>query len=409
MLSGLFRGAPVDNETRAMAWPWFPEPGNTTWAGINVSEVTATQLLAVYGCAAFITDEISTLPLDGMESTPAWVESPSDGLDRISWTGQIVWSLVMSGDAFCAIINNDRGQVLALDPIDPAVVEVRREAGRRAYYIHGIPAPFEVLHIPGRMKPGALRGMNPVEYARQSIGLGLASMEFGAKFFDGEGNMPGVIELPTHAQPETMRNLAEQWRRKRSRSGKGLPGVLENGATWKPTGVTNEQAQFLATRKYSASEIAGQMFLLDPSDLGIPVDGTSLTYANLGQRNTRRVQVTLLPWIRRIESALSPLVPGGSYRFNLDARLRGDTRESYETLAVGIAAGFMTIDEARTILGMEPRPDQTQAPTARELAEMIQKIYLGVGVVLTAEEARDILNSGGANLAPGFTPPEVSP
>jgi hypothetical protein len=148
---------------------------------------------------------------------------------------------------------------------------------------------------------------------------------------------------------------------------------------------------------------------LDPSDLGIPVDGTSLTYANLGQRNTRRVQVTLLPWIRRIESSLSPLVPGVSYRFYLDARLRGDTRESYETLAVGIAAGFMTIDEARTILGMEPRPDQTQAPTALELAEMIQKIYLGVGVVLTAEEARDILNSGGANLAPGFTPPEVSP
>lgn len=41
---------------------------------------------------------------------------------------------------------------------------------------------------------------------------------------------------------------------------------------------------------------------------------------------------------------------------------------------------------------------------ARELAEIVQKIYLGVGVVLTAEEAREIVNGAGGQLPAGFKP-----
>ena len=103
--------------------------------------------------------------------------------------------------------------------------------------------------------------------------------------------------------------------------------MLQAGAQWKPTGVTNEQAQFLSTRKWTAAEIAGQIFMLDPSDLGIPVEGSNLTYANLQQRNVRRLQVALMPWIRRIEAAFSPLVAGGAYKFDVDSRLRGKFEE----------------------------------------------------------------------------------
>jgi hypothetical protein len=44
---------------------------------------------------------------------------------------------------------------------------------------------------------------------------------------------------------------------------------------------------------------------------------------------------------------------------------------------------------------------------ARNLVEMIQKVYLGVDVVLTEDEARALLNQAGADLpipGPGFTP-----
>ena len=159
--------------------------------------------------------------------------------------------------------------------------------------------------------------------------------------------------------------MAEHWKKKRSRRGKGLPGVLESGATWKPTGVTNEQAQFLATRKFTAAEIAGQMFLLDPSDLGIPVEGTSLTYANLEQRNARRVQVTLLPWIIRIEKALSALLFEPRYmKFNVEGLLRGDTLNRFQAYALAetINASAATRGEAPLFKTTEMREREDLPP-----------------------------------------------
>jgi HK97 family phage portal protein len=407
MLDALFR-------ERAVTVPWnvSDDIGWGNWVGDNatgVNEHTASTLLAVYGSVSFITDEISTLPVhvDGAPR-PAWVDRPSEGLDRIAWLGQIVWSLLLPGNAYLAVMG-DPANPSALDPIDPSKVKVVRSGGRRVVLINGIPASFPIVHIPGRMRPGDLEGMSPVEWARRSIGLGIAAQKYGADWFEGDGNMPGVIESPVAMQPGTIRQIATQWLARRRTGGRGLPGVLQNGARWRATGVTNEQAQFLATRKYTAAEIAGQMFLLDPSDLGIPVEGSSLTYANLEQRNTRRMQVALMPWIRRIESQLSQIISQGEYRFDVDSRLRGNTRESYETLKVGLDAGFLTVPEVRNILGLRDIWASMQVmdtgandlPPA-ELARMIQAIYLGAGVVISVDEARDILNKTGADLPAGF-------
>jgi hypothetical protein len=140
------------------------------------------------------------------------------------------------------------------------------------------------------------------------------------------------------------------WQRKRSRRNRGLPGVLDGGATWKPTGITNEAAQFLATRNYTAAEIAGQMFLVDPSDLGIAVNGTSLTYGNLEQRNARRVQVTLLPWIVRIEQAISQLLRNPQHmKFNVDGLLRGDVAARWSSYKVA-----SEINTAAAAVGQPP-------------------------------------------------------
>jgi HK97 family phage portal protein len=160
--------------------------------------------------------------------------------------------------------------------------------------------------------------------------------------------------MPRPAQPGIMEETGRMWQRKRKSGGRGLPGVLQDGATWKPTGVTNEQAQFLATRKFTAAEIAGQMFLLDPSDLGIPVEGTSLTYANLEQRNARRVQVTLLPWIIRIEEAISELLVTSKLKFNVNGLLRGDTLSRFQAYQIGADIGVLTVDEMRGLENFSP-------------------------------------------------------
>lgn len=359
------------SEERAIAGPatlWGDWPGadstSRTWAGTTVDAHSSLQLLTVYGCVRLITDSISTLPIDCYRqvddlkigiSTPAWLAQPTVDLDFTSWCGQVLSSLLLHGNAYLAVIRSDAGSILELVPLDPAKVQVRRNAGRKVYAINGTMYDGEIVHIPGLMLPGSDTGLSPIEYARQSIGLGLAATQYGAAWFDGEGNMPGVIEAPRALQPETMKAMAEHWRRRRNRNNRGLPGVLQEGATWKPTGVTNEQMQFLQTRQYTAAEIAGQMFLVDPSDLGIGVPGSSLTYANLADRNTRRVQITLLPWITRIEHAISALMLRPRYmKFNVNALLRADLTARYSSYATGIGAGFLLVDEARELEDLPP-------------------------------------------------------
>jgi hypothetical protein len=74
---------------------------------------------------------------------------------------------------------------------------------------------------------------------------------------------------------------------------------------------------------------------------------------------------------------------------------------------IALRIGLETQDEGRAI---EDRPPLTEAErqqwldafgpheTKRDVAETIQKVYLGVGKVITADEARQIANEAGANL-----------
>lgn len=61
--------------------------------------------------------------------------------------------------------------------------------------------------------------------------------------------------------------------------------------------------------------------------------------------------------------------------------------------------------------GADAAPEQTDEEKARSIAEMAQKLYLSVGPVVTQDEARQILNDGGANLripGPGLPEPPAA-
>lgn len=381
MLGGLFQrdDADADLEQRA-GWEWFADSGGEVWADQTVNRSTAMQLLAVHGCVRMISESIATMPPDTFRQTvvdevdtrvptsaPRWMEHPSNDLDWTSFMSQVLTGLLLDGNSYIRMTRNRAGELSELLPISSDRVGCVMENRQKVIRVDGAAQrKGSILHIPGMMLPGAVVGLSPLEYARQTIGLGLAAVEFGAGWFARDGNMPGVIELPRLAQPDTMRKMAQQWKSKRTRAGKGMPGVLDDGAQWKATGVTSEQMQFLQTRSYSATEVAGQLFLLDPTDLGLAVQGSSISYANLDQRNVRRIQVTFMPWIVRIEKAFTDLLPNKQFmKLNTNALLRGDTKSRYDSYKVGIESGFLEINEVREMEDRLPLDDpEPPAPPA---------------------------------------------
>lgn len=356
------RDAVAGGETRNLtAWgDWTPS--QTTWAGENVTASSSLSLLTVYGCVRFICDGISTLPVDVFRRTgdgspspvvaPTLIREPSPGLDFTAWATQFLSSLLLAGNFYGLKVY--RGTTVdQVVPLDPTKVKPVRDSRQRlTYEVEGKPvSPMDILHVRGIMWPGSDVGLSPVAAARQSIGSGLAAAEFGARFLDQDSTPGGVIEVPGDLTPEQTRGLAAAWAKKHSgKSKRGLPAVLVGGAQWKQTSITQEDSQFLETRQFTAAEIAAQMFLIDPSEIGIGVSGQSLTYSNLEQRNARKVQVTFLPWITRLEHALTALLPRPQYvKLNVNGLLRGDTKTRFEAYGIAIDKKFMVPNEARDL------------------------------------------------------------
>lgn len=355
-LASRFEPPSIQNLT---TWGDWDSQGRETWSGNHVSNKTALQLLTVYGCVRFIADGISTLPVDvhrrrpdGTSEpvpTPPILDEPAPGIDFTAWATQVLSSLLIAGNAYVLFVRNGV-KLPYMIPLDPNKVTVDRVDGRKVFIVEGETfSTFQVGHIPGAMWAGSDVGMSPLEAARQTIGQGMAAQEYGARFFGQGATLSGVIETPGELTEPKARQLARSFARRHGGASKAhLPGVLENGAQWKQIGVTQEQAQFLETRKFSASEIAAEMFLIDPSDMGLPVDGTSLTYANLAERNARRVQVTFLPWITRLERFCSGVLPADQYmKLNVNGLLRGDMKTRFESYALGIRSQIMVPNEAR--------------------------------------------------------------
>lgn len=401
---GALAGRGSDTAERVMANPWGEWPGDSgspVWAGAKVNSTSSLQLLTVYGCNRFICEGISTLPVDTYRDVngetvpmpnPGWLERPTNDLDRVSWLTQILSSLLLSGNAYCLLVRKET-QLDQVIPLDPTKVSVQRERGRKSYLVAGERFnDFEILHIPGVMQPGSDVGMSPIEAARQSIGLGLAALEHGGRFFGQGANQSGVIEVPGEMPPGKAAELAAAWTKKHSGTRKAhLPGVLEGGAHWVPTSVTNEQAQFLETRGYTAAEIAGQLFLIDPSEFGLQAgNGGSITYANLEQRNARKVQVTFLPWMVRLERAFAGLLGADLYvKFNVNGLLRGDALARYQTYAIAGPLGLLTVDEMRAFEDIAPL-----SPEDRKQQRSWQEVGLPTLVtdgLLTVNEARQQL------------------
>lgn len=77
-----------------------------------------------------------------------------------------------------------------------------------------------------------------------------------------------------------------------------------------------------------------------------------------------------------------------------------------------VKAGVISAAAARDRLGFDddaaPAPDDAEGvvslESTAEVVQMIQQIYLGVGRVLSSDEARELLNRAGAGLTDAFTP-----
>lgn len=119
--------------------------------------------------------------------------------------------------------------------------------------------------------------------------------------------------------------------------------------------INPEESQFLDTMRFNVAQVCRIYGV--PPEMVAAGSGQSQTYANVEFRDLSLLKYSVQPWLGRLERAMNTLVPRGQYaKFNAAAFLRTDLKTRYESYAIGLDKGFLTIDEVRALEDREPLP-----------------------------------------------------
>jgi len=348
-----------------------------TSSGKAVNERTAMQASAVYACVRILAESVAGLPLHVFERTADGSKSvkpehplfhllhdeSNHEMTSFVFREALMSHLLLWGNAYAQIIRDGRGLPVALYPLLPDRVSVDRDqSGELTYTYQSDKGQIKlrhdnVLHIPGLGFDGLI-GYSPIAMAKNSIGMALATEEYGAAFFANGANPGGVLEHPGVLKDRD--RLRESWQSQFSGANAHKVAVLEEGLKFHQMSIPPEQAQFLETRKFQINEIA-RIFRVPPHMVG---DLEKSSFANIEQQSLEFVKYTLDPWVVRWEQSLGQalILPSEKNRvfikFNLDGLLRGDYQSRMQGYSTGIQNGFMSVNDVRGLEDMNLLSDE---------------------------------------------------
>lgn len=363
----------------------YEDPTSPYAYWLPISQRTVLAIGAVYASLAHYADLIGTMPVrrlrgdsDERLPLPSFVTAPAG--EQVGWideVGQLLWSLLLRGDAFALPTSWDfQGYPATFVVTDPDQTAVTRDGlGRRVYRIKLAdrselelvnPSPTELLHIRWQRPPGAYCGVGILD-VNAGPGSTLAGA-FASEVFANEVMAnpvpPAVLQHPLRLDKRQAATLQAQWTESTARRG-AAPAVLSGGVTYQPLQVTPRDVQLIESRRWNATQIA-VMFKLPPHIVGGST-GDSLTYSTVEGEMTRLWQTALMPMTKKLERHFGAWTPNGQrLRFVPDDLLRSQTRDRFEAHKIALDAGFETVAEVRALENLPPLPSQPTPPQPDE-------------------------------------------
>ena len=352
---------------------WYSPVARATAAGVAVSAESAMRLSTVYKCVRVRAETIGMLPLmiykrrDDGGKEPA-TDHPLYGLlhDQPNpWQTSMQWRQMMQshvdlrGNGYSQIVSR-AGKPVALLPLHPDSVTIEvMPSGMPRYKVkqkgggEEVLLPGEIIHLAGLTSDGYC-GMNPIEAQREAIGAGIASRDYGSAYFRNGAKAPMWIKMPgKFKDADTRRKWVADFGNAYSGTNTGRVPVLEGGMELNSLPLSNVDAQFIESRKYSDTDIAG-LFRVPPHKIG---NLDRATWGNIEHQQLDFVTDAVLPsCVMWEQTLLRDLDFGDGYfaELKVDMLLRGDTKTRYEAYGKGIQDGWLTRNEARRMENLNP-------------------------------------------------------
>lgn len=373
--------------------------GGPSASGVNVGPDSSLAQATVYSCVRVLTETVAMLPIHLYQAKSEDDRKKAVGhpLYKIlhirpnrwqtpfSFKEMMMGHALLRGNAYAQIVRDGAGDVQEIIPLHPDRVKVMIDSDDMPVYQVTFRSgrtvmmrADEVVHFHGLSSNGYV-GVTPITLHRDTIGLALATQEFGSRLFSNGARPSGVIKFPKDSKPlskEGFDRLKTSWEQAHGGlSNANKTAILEYGAEWQSLGMTSEDAQFLDTRKMQRTEICA-IFRVPPH---MVMELEFATFSNIEHQYIQFLIGGLGPWITRFEQALmraclstSEQDEGYYVNFNPDAILRGDTKSRYEAYSVATGGQpWMTQNEIRKKENMNPIDggDELKAPLNMAVAK----------------------------------------
>jgi HK97 family phage portal protein len=336
----------------------------------------ALSLSTVWSCIRLIAETIATLPLITYEEklvngrivrVPAkdfalyglLHDSPNSEMTAVDFWTAVMFGLLGWGNAYVLKSYGSLGRLVALDPLNPALMTVRRLRDGSVQYLYADPTgpkeytSKEVWHIKAFGSDG-LMGISPIGMGWRSVSGATAAENASADMFTNDMRVSAVLTHKDFLKPEQREQLKTKWIGDvfgDSRTGQMM--LIEGATEFKQLSINPVDAQMLETRSYSVEDLC-RWFGVPPSMVG---HGTAVSNWGTGreQQNLGFLQYVLRAYMVRIEQGIkkSLMTPAERLRylseFSVEGLLRADSATRYATYATQVQNGLKTRNECRAL------------------------------------------------------------
>lgn len=322
--------------------------GGLAVSGVQINTDTAIRYAAFFTCLKVLSEDVGKLPVKLYKSRPGRGSDialdhrvhrlisrrPNDYMTSSEFWEMCTAHQVLRGN-FYAWKNIVGGEVTELLPLNPGSCRARlREDWTLVYDVtfangkRDILGQDEIFHVRALTLDG-INGLGALEYARESLGLGVAAERHGAKLFVNGANPGGALETEQVLTDEVFERVKNSWNEKHQGiDNSHKVAILEGGLKWASVTMTNVDAQWLENRKHTDNQICG--LLRVPPHKAAILDRS--TNNNIEHQSLDYVNDGLMPILTRIEnririSLLNEKDEASHYaKFTVAALLRGDMK-----------------------------------------------------------------------------------
>ncbi|WP_424976822.1 phage portal protein [Leisingera sp. S232] len=340
-----------------------------TASGVTVSPSNAMRVPAVACAVGLISETIGALPfkLYDRETKEAQKDHPAYRLvhdEANPWTTaaelreQLTLDALFHGAGHAQVVPLSDGSPYELHRLKPGKVQRFEENDGEPYYMVSTDEGQVKLAYHQVLRIEAIGGLSPIALGREAIALAITFEQHISRSLKNGTRLSGTVSWPNSLAEKTKENFIKDWMFVHSGSNTGLPGFLDNGATFTPMAMTLADAEFAENRLEQIREIA-RVFRVPPTMLFELSRGT---WSNTEEMARQFMQITLKPWLTDWAGAyarclLTPEERRGAYfEAVTDDLLTTDTAARATAYGQYRSMGVLTANDVRAGLNL-PRKD----------------------------------------------------